>query len=95
MEDVVNTVLLDPVTDSAAAYNGRHRLITAMASPELVGWAKKVAWRREPWDPSKGPSGEWHKLPAWATPAVLQRCDLLWVRTGAETPEDLRARPVR
>ena len=93
MENVVNTVLLDPLTGRAAAYNSRHRLMTDLASPELVGWAKEVAWRRAKWDQAKGPSGDWHKLPAWATPLVLQRCELLWVRTGAETPAELRSRP--
>ena len=77
------SLLLDPVTDLAAAYTNNHRLIAAVASPELVAFAKAHEARRAPWDESMHDQhGEWYPLPVWAIPEIRQRCVLLWIERG-------------
>lgn len=86
--------MLDPETDRAAAYNGIHRLIDARASARLVAWAKENFVKKQRWNPAlHDPTSKWHRLPSWATPEVLERCELLWVRSGGESDAELLARP--
>ena len=87
-------MLLDPQTRRAAAYNGTHRLITEEASAALIDYALRPGHQTVAYDEAKqDPSGRWRPLPAWATPEVRQRLALIWVRSGRETDEELRAMP--
>ena len=89
-----NTLLLDPVTGQAAAYNGIHRLITGNASATLVAHAQAKGHKHAPWDESQyNPQGQWYAMPAWASADVRARCTLYWVRSGTETDDELRAMP--
>lgn len=93
MINLPNTLLLDPVTKMAAAYNGIHRRITFQASPELVAFALTRDYKQAPWNPALHTGGEWHPLPPWATQEVLKRCVLYWLRSGRETEAELMAMP--
>lgn len=89
-----NTLLLDPVTGQAAAYNGIHRLITGNASAALVAYAKAKGHQQAPWDESQyKPERKWYAMPEWANAQVRARSTLYWVRSGTETDEELRAIP--
>lgn len=89
-----NTLLLDPATGQAAAYNGIHRLITGNASAALVAYAQAKGYKSEKWDEEQyKPEGQWHAMPDWANAQVRARCTLYWLRTGRETDEELRAMP--
>jgi hypothetical protein len=88
-----NTLLLDPVTKNAAAYNGIHRRITFQASPELVAFGLAKQYKEAPWNPALHTGGEWHPLPPWATAEVLKQCKLYWLRSGRETDAELRDMP--
>ena len=89
-----NTLLLDPSTGRAAAYNGIHRLITGSASPALVAYAKAKGHKEEPWDEAQyTPGGRWYEMPDWASADVRARSTLLWVRSGTETDEELQQLP--
>lgn len=88
-----NTLLLDPETNKAAAYNGIHRKITFQASRELVRYALAKQYKDAAWDPKQHHGGEWHPLPPWATAEVLGRCRLYWLRSGRETDAELRDMP--
>ncbi|MBP8140399.1 MAG: hypothetical protein KAY02_00395 [Acidovorax sp.] len=89
-----NTLLLDPATGQAAAYNGIHRLITAHASAALVAYAKAKGYKETAWDESQyDPEGRWYEMPEWANKEVRAGSTLLWVRSGQETEAQLRAIP--
>ena len=89
-----NTLLLDPVTQRAAAYNGLHRLITETASKALIDFALKKAYQDAPWDPSKHDlKGDWNPLPGWLQGEVMHRCVLYWLKSGDESDDDLRKIP--
>lgn len=82
------SLLLDPVTDRAAAYTNNHRLITPLASAELVAFAKTHPSKQTAWDESKRDlSGQWRPLPDWATDEVRARCVLLWIERGNASDE--------
>jgi hypothetical protein len=91
--ELPNTLLLDPVTKMAAAYNGIHRKITFQASPALVSYALAKQYKEAKWDPGRRCGGNWHPLPPWATEEVLARCKLYWLRNGSETDAQLREMP--
>lgn len=92
--DLPNTLLLDPVTGQAAAYDGAHRLISGNASAALVAYAKAKGYQEAPWDESQyKPEGRWYDMPDWASKEVRARSTLYWVRSGKETEEELRAIP--
>lgn len=89
-----NTLLLDPATGRAAAYNAIHRLITGHASAALVAYAQANGYKQEPWDESQyTPGGRWYEMPEWASTQVRARSTLYWVRSGSETDAELRAIP--
>ena len=92
--DLPNTLLLDPATGQAAAYNGIHRLITGNASAALVTYAKAKGYKEAVWDESQyDPDGRWYEMPDWASKEVRARSTLIWVRSGNETDAELRAIP--
>ncbi len=92
--DLPNTLLLDPATGQAAAYNGIHRLITGSASAALVAYAKAKGYKEVAWDESQyDPDGRWYEMPKWASKEVRARSTLVWVRSGTETEEELRSIP--
>lgn len=88
-------LLLDPQTDRAAAYTNNHRLITPLASAELVSFAKENVGLQRPWDEAKyDPTNpEWRALPEWATPDVRARCVLLWINRGLRSAAFWRSIP--
>jgi hypothetical protein len=89
-----NTVLMDPQTKQAAAYNALHHLITENASPELIHFTLTRAYQDAPWDPSKHDlHGDWNPLPSWMTGEVIHRCVLYWLRNGDESDDELRKIP--
>lgn len=89
-----NTLLLDPTTGQAAAYNGIHRLITGHASAALVAYAKAKGYKEAAWDESQyTPGGRWYDMPEWANKEVRARSTLYWVRSGTETEDELRSIP--
>lgn len=89
-----NTLLLDPATGQAAAYNAIHRLITGNASAALVTYAKAKGYKQAPWDESQySPDGRWYEMPEWANEEVRARSTLIWLRSGNETDDELRAIP--
>ena len=74
------TLLLDPVTGKAAAYNATNQLITANASPELIAYARAHTKQDLIFDvvghaatPTRRPP------PAWATPEIQSRMRLIWI----------------
>ncbi|MBV8620921.1 MAG: hypothetical protein JOY84_18805 [Curvibacter sp.] len=89
-----NTLLFDPVSHQAAAYDGLHRLITETASRPLIEFALKKAYQDAPWDPSKHDlKGDWNPLPSWLQGPVMHRCILYWLKSGDESDDDLRKIP--
>ena len=75
------TLLLDPETGRAAAYNSTNQLITATASKELVAFALANARQDLAFDvaghaatPTRRPP------PAWATAEVQERMRLIWIQ---------------
>ena len=89
------TVLLDSETGRAAAYDGTHRLITENASEALVTLAQQPGKNTQPWNAKERALGaqDRHSLPAWATPEVQARLQLIWVRQGSLTDAEWRALP--
>jgi hypothetical protein len=87
------SLLLDPETNQAAAYTNNHRLITPLASAELVAFAKANASHQAAWDGAMhDATGQWRPLPEWATVDVLRRCVLdwpsgVWIRRGHESSD--------
>lgn len=74
------TLLLDPETGKAAAYNATNQLITANASPELIAFVQANVKQDVPFDveghaatPTRRPP------PAWATPEIQARMRLIWI----------------
>lgn len=74
------TLLLDPETGKAAAYNATNQLITADASKELIAFAQANTKQDLPFDveghaatPTRRPP------PAWATAEVQARMRLIWI----------------
>ena len=75
------TLLLDPETGRAAAYNSTNQLITELASKELVAFALANARQDLPFDvvghaatPTRRPP------PSWATVDVQERMRLIWIQ---------------
>ena len=75
------TLLLDPETGRAAAYNSTNQLLTELASKELVAFALANARQDLPFDvaghaatPTRRPP------PAWATIDVQERMRLIWIQ---------------
>ncbi|KQM68796.1 hypothetical protein [Xylophilus sp. Leaf220] len=90
------TLLLDPVKRRAAAYNGRHMRITETASEQLVAYGLANTVKRVAYDPDiRRLAPDRHPVPAWATPEVLARAELLWIRTGGLTDAEWLAIPDR
>lgn len=92
------TLLLDPETNRAAAYNATNQLITANASEKLIAFALDNVKQDVPFDveghaatPTRRPP------PAWATPEVQARMRLIWItRPGTDsTDEEWAAIPAR
>lgn len=78
------TLLLDPDTGRAAAYNSTNKLITELASKELVAFALANARQDLPFDvaghaatPTRRPP------PSWATAEVQERMRLIWIQRPA------------
>ena len=88
-------LLLDPMTNRAAAYSNTHELMTPVASAELVAFALAHEASRAPWAESinKPPTGR--ELPDWATPEVRSRCVLLWIQRGGQSDDWYRSMPKR
>ena len=75
------TLLLDPETGRAAAYNSTNQMITELASKELVAFALANARQNLAFDvaghaatPTRRPP------PAWATAEVQERLRLIWIQ---------------
>lgn len=83
------SLLIDPQSKRAAAYTNNHRLITELASEELVQFAlantaHEAAFDRE----AHQPDSEWRPLPAWATDDLLDRLKIVWIkRPDGESPD--------
>ena len=87
-------LLLDRATGQAAAYTNIHRLITPLASPELVAFALKNLGSEAAWDESMYvPGSRWRPLPDWATPEVRSRCVIVWIRRGIQDDDYFRSIP--
>lgn len=81
-------LLLDPLTDRAAAYTNNHRLIAPLASAKLVAFAKANAHQQTLWDESmNGNPRRPREVPDWATAEVRSRCVLLWIARGGASDE--------
>lgn len=84
------TLLLDPETERAAAYNSTNQLITANASKELIAYTLANVKQDVPFDvaghaatPNRRPP------PAWATPDIQERMRLIWIqRPGTDAPDE-------
>lgn len=92
------TLLLDPETERAAAYNSTNQLITANASKELIAYTLANVKQDVPFDvaghaatPNRRPP------PAWATPDIQERMRLIWIqRPGTDAlDEEWRDLPAR
>lgn len=75
------TLLLDPETGNAAAYNATNQLITAHASKELIAFAMANVKQDLAFDveghaatPTRRPP------PAWATADIQPRLRLIWIQ---------------
>ena len=75
------TLLLDPETGRAAAYNATNQLITADASAALIAYAQANVKQDLPFDveghaatPTRRPP------PAWATADIQPRLRLIWIQ---------------
>lgn len=75
------TLLLDPETGKAAAYNATNQLITADASKQLIAFALDNVKQDLPFDvaghaatPTRRPP------PAWATAEIQPRLRLIWIQ---------------
>jgi hypothetical protein len=75
------TLLLDPETGKAAAYNATNQLITADASKELIAYVMDNVKQDLPFDveghaatPTRRPP------PAWATAEIQARMRLIWIQ---------------
>lgn len=92
------SLLLDPVTERAAAYTFNHRLITEHASKSLVRFALENTQQEAAFDRALHvPKPERRPLPAWATEDMLDRLKLVWIkRPDGEAPdEEWQAIPAR
>lgn len=82
------SLLLDPLTDRAAAYTNNHELITPLASAKLVAFAKANTEQQAAWDESLHHPAWLHRsMPEWATPEMRARCVLVWIKRGAASDE--------
>ncbi|MGN1055910.1 MAG: hypothetical protein ACI4QS_04245 [Comamonas sp.] len=75
------TLLLDPETGKAAAYNATNQLITANASQALIDYALRNVKQDLAFDveghaatPTRRPP------PAWATAEIQPRLRLIWIQ---------------
>lgn len=85
------SLLLDPVTNRAAAYTNNHQPIVEEASKALVEYAAAHVANSAPFDKRAHADGSprWRPLPAWATPDVLDRCVIVWIkRPSGEDPDE-------
>lgn len=88
------SLVLDPQTDRAVAYTSNHRLITALASAELVAFAKENCAHQQSWDEAKhDPTGPWRPMPDWVTPEVRARCVILWINRPVDNDPYWRTIP--
>ena len=88
------SLLLDRVTGQAAAYTVTNRLVTPLASPELVAFALDNLRSEAAWDESMYvPGSRWRELPDWATPEVRSRCVIVWIRHGIQDDDYFRSIP--
>lgn len=92
------SLLLDPVTDMAAAYTMNHRLITETASEKLVQYARDntgqvAAFERKLHEPTSN----WRPLPAWASDDILDRLQIIWIKRpdGDAPAEDWLSIPAK
>lgn len=83
------TLLLDAETGRAAAYNSTNKLITELASKELVAFALANARQNLAFDvaghaatPNRRPP------PAWATAEVQERLRLIWIQLPSSDASD-------
>lgn len=83
---------MDAQTNQAAAYNQTQQLITEVASTALMEYAKRPGHQVAQFDAKMHAEGlpKRMPLPAWATPEVCARLQLIWVRKSS-TPEDVLA----
>jgi len=90
-------LLLDPLEEKAAAYDASNGCITDQASPELIRYALKKKYRQAAFDAErvKRNPPDWRSMPKWATPAIQERLQVVWVRSGFETDAELRTVPVK
>lgn len=88
-------LLFDPQEERAAAYDAGNVCITHQASMELIQYALKKKFRQAAYDPErvKRNPPDWRSLPAWATPAIQKRLQVIWVRSGFETDNELQNIP--
>lgn len=77
-------LLLDRAGQRAAAYSNTHRLLTPMATAELIAFAEAHPSHEAPWSEKLHHAGgfEGRELPAWATPDVRAQSVLLWIKRG-------------
>ncbi|WP_370681671.1 hypothetical protein [Comamonas sp. GB3 AK4-5] len=78
------TLLLDPETGRAAAYNSTNHLITDQASKKLIEFALANVKQDLAFD-VEGHAATPHRRPppAWATPEVQARMRLIWIQRPA------------
>lgn len=89
-------LLIDPLTNRAAAYGNTHQLMAAVASAELVVFALANEDKREPWrEEMNQPPTKVRELPDWATPDVRSRCVLVWIQRGGQSDDWYRSMPKR
>lgn len=91
------SLLLDPVTDRAAAYTNNHQLVSEDASPALLQYAREHLAHQAAYEPAlRDPHDRWRPLPPWASPDVLARAVLVWIaRPHGDDDEAWRAIPPR
>jgi hypothetical protein len=90
-------LLLDPVTGMAAAYSNTHRLISPVASKQLIEFALAHTATSEAWSEKKymPTAAEWRALPEWATLEVRRRCVMIWIERPVGSPDYWASFPKR
>ncbi|WP_370682147.1 hypothetical protein [Comamonas sp. GB3 AK4-5] len=90
-DELPYTLLLDPLTGTAAAYTNRHQLIAESASEKLIQYALDNTSKSVPFDRKlHQPDSEWRQLPVWATEDVFDRLKIVWIkRPHGDAPEEV------
>lgn len=86
------SLLLDPETNTAAAYTNNHQLIAEQASAALLDFAAHNTAHPAQFDQALHAAGlpRWRPLPAWVTDEVAKRCVLVWLkRPSGEDPDEM------